>query len=432
VRTLDVSNRSVRRSNADLSKAAQLKRANYACAFRSHLSLHFHAHLTMSASAVCHQFRAPAGTGRVRRAVNRDARGAKVRGLPAPRLRRDRIVSFPTQSASRPSGLRDFTLPVSIFPRRCIQLDPAFIRVTHVSRTRKHRKRLTDTTSGHEPDRHLSPLRTAPILVSFARCSSLLPKNHLQNLSFQISQRVAIRAAPQTSAASTVSPRKVLIVNTNGGGHANIGFWLAKTLVQQGHQVTLNVVGDKDDKKMQKPPFSYFPELTSLGVRTTWSDPCDLASKASGEKFDVVVDNNGKDLASVGPVADFAEAAGAKQFFFVSSAGMYKPTNTPPHLEGDAVKETAGHAVVEQMLFKKPFAASCFRPQYFTGYGNNKDCEEWFFDRIVRGRPVPVPGSGDQVRIGPFTKSRRLYQALGGVQSASLTTTISALEYKTV
>jgi len=175
--------------------------------------------------------------------------------------------------------------------------------------------------------------------------------------------------------------------------------WLAKTLVQQGHQVTLNVVGDKDDKKMQKPPFSYFPELTSLGVRTTWSDPCDLASKASGEKFDVVVDNNGKDLASVGPVADFAEAAGAKQFFFVSSAGMYKPTNTPPHLEGDAVKETAGHAVVEQMLFKKPFAASCFRPQYFTGYGNNKDCEEWFFDRIVRGRPVPVPGSGDQLSV---------------------------------
>jgi hypothetical protein len=58
------------------------------------------------------------------------------------------------------------------------------------------------------------------------------------------------------------------------------------------------------------------------------------------------VDNNGKDLDSVGPVADFAVAAGAKQFLFVSSAGMYKPTPTPPHLEGDAVKETAGHAQV--------------------------------------------------------------------------------------
>jgi NAD(P)-dependent dehydrogenase (short-subunit alcohol dehydrogenase family) len=150
--------------------------------------------------------------------------------------------------------------------------------------------------------------------------------------------------------AASVSPRKVLIVNTNGGGHANIGFWLAKTLAAQGHQVTLNVVGEQDDKKMQKPPFSYFGELTSAGVRTVWANPGDLASKASGENFDVVVDNNGKDLDSVGPVADFAVAAGASQFFFVSSAGMYKPTATPPHLEGDAVKESAGHNQVESML----------------------------------------------------------------------------------
>ena len=192
--------------------------------------------------------------------------------------------------------------------------------------------------------------------------------------------------------AASVSPRKVLIVNTNGGGHANIGFWLAKTLAAQGHQVTLNVVGEKDDKKMQKPPFSYFGELTSAGVRTVWANPGDLASKASGEKFDVVVDNNGKDLDSVGPVADFAVAAGASQFFFVSSAGMYKPTATPPHLEGDAVKESAGHNQVELMLASKPFKYSSFRPQYFTGYGNNKDCEEWFFDRLVADARCPSPG----------------------------------------
>ncbi len=188
-------------------------------------------------------------------------------------------------------------------------------------------------------------------------------------------------------------------MNTNGGGHANIGFWLAKVLQGQGHQVTLNVVGEQDDKKMSKPPFSYFSELTAMGVRTTWANPGDLSSKVAGENFDVVVDNNGKDLNSVGPVADFAVACGASQFFFVSSAGMYKPTNTPPHLEGDAVKESAGHNVVENMLSTKPFKYSSFRPQYFTGYGNNKDCEEWFFDRLVRGRPVPVPGSGDQLSV---------------------------------
>lgn len=47
---------------------------------------HFHTRLTsvtMSASAVCHQFRAPTGPGRVRRAVNRNARAAKVRKGPS-------------------------------------------------------------------------------------------------------------------------------------------------------------------------------------------------------------------------------------------------------------------------------------------------------------------------------------------------------------
>ena len=27
---------------------------------------------------------------------------------------------------------------------------------------------------------------------------------------------------------------------------------------------------------------------------------------------------------------------------------------------------------------------SSFRPQYIVGAGNNKDCEEYFFDRLVR------------------------------------------------
>lgn len=41
--------------------------------------VHFHTRTNMSASAVCHQFRAPAGAGRIRRAANRSARAAKVR-----------------------------------------------------------------------------------------------------------------------------------------------------------------------------------------------------------------------------------------------------------------------------------------------------------------------------------------------------------------
>jgi len=196
-----------------------------------------------------------------------------------------------------------------------------------------------------------------------------------------------------------VENKSVLIVNTNGGGHANIGFWLSKTLASAKHDVTLCVVGEETDKKMQKAPFTYFEkDLKPMGVKTMWSNPADLKSNLSGAKFDIVCDNNGKDLDSVGPVAEFAKEAGAEQFFFVSSAGIYKPTPTPPHVEGDAVKETAGHAIVEKHLvdMKFPKGMASFRPQYLTGYGSNKDCEEYFFDRIQRGKPIVIPGSGDQ------------------------------------
>jgi len=216
---------------------------------------------------------------------------------------------------------------------------------------------------------------------TFAQKRTLLNTNAVNKVSFKVENK------------------SVLIVNTNGGGHANIGFWLSKTLASAKHDVTLCVVGEETDKKMQKAPFTYFEkDLKPMGVKTMWSNPADLKSNLSGAKFDIVCDNNGKDLDSVGPVAEFAKEAGAEQFFFVSSAGIYKPTPTPPHVEGDAVKETAGHAIVEKHLvdMKFPKGMASFRPQYLTGYGSNKDCEEYFFDRIQRGKPIVIPGSGDQ------------------------------------
>ena len=105
-----------------------------------------------------------------------------------------------------------------------------------------------------------------------------------------------------------VENKSVLVVNTNGGGHANIGFWLSKTLASAKHDVTLCVVGEETDKKMQKAPFTYFDaDLKPLGVTTMWSNPADLKSKLGGAKFDIVCDNNGKDLENVGPVAEFAK-----------------------------------------------------------------------------------------------------------------------------
>ncbi|KAK3023095.1 hypothetical protein RJ639_043110 [Escallonia herrerae] len=181
--------------------------------------------------------------------------------------------------------------------------------------------------------------------------------------------------------ASTVEKKKVLIVNTNSGGHAVIGFYFAKELLGAGHDVTVFTVGEESSDKMKKPPFSRFSEIVSGGGKTVWGDPAQIGSVLEESSFDVVLDNNGKDLDTVRPVADWAKSSGVKQFLFISSAGIYKPTDEPPHVEGDAVKADAGHVGVEKYISEAFGSWAVFRPQYMIGSGNNKDCEEWFFDR---------------------------------------------------
>ncbi|KAM3382388.1 chloroplast stem-loop binding protein of 41 kDa a, chloroplastic [Capsicum galapagoense] len=213
------------------------------------------------------------------------------------------------------------------------------------------------------------------------------------------------RFAPNSSYSSTViqasssatEKKKVLIVNTNSGGHAVIGFYFAKELLGSGHDVTVLTVGEESSDKMKKTPFSRFSEITDAGGRTVWGNPADVGKILEGEVFDAVLDNNGKDLDTVRPVVDWAKNSGVKQFLFISSAGIYKPTDQPPHVEGDTVKADAGHVGVEKYISEVFGSWASFRPQYMIGSGNNKDCEEWFFDRIVRGRPVLIPGSGMQL-----------------------------------
>ncbi|KAK9139735.1 hypothetical protein Scep_009416 [Stephania cephalantha] len=202
-------------------------------------------------------------------------------------------------------------------------------------------------------------------------------------------------SSPSTTSSSSVSikaiaseKKRVLIINTNSGGHAVIGFYFAKELLGSGHQVTVLTVGDQSSDKMNKPPFNRF-------------SPSEVGKVVEGLEFDVVLDNNGKDLDTVRPVVNWAKSAGVEQFLFISSAGIYKPTDEPPHVEGpglqDVVKADAGHVAVEKYIAEVFSSWAVFRPQYMIGSGNNKDCEEWFFDRIVRDRPVPIPGSGMQL-----------------------------------
>ena len=59
-------------------------------------------------------------------------------------------------------------------------------------------------------------------------------------------------------------------------------------------------------------------------------------------------------------------------------------------------KPKAPHFGVEALLEESALPYTVFQPLYIYGAYTNKDCEQWFLDRIVRGRPVPIPAPGVQ------------------------------------
>ena len=89
--------------------------------------------------------------------------------------------------------------------------------------------------------------------------SSARPRRPSSRPSF--SPSASPRAAPAARAAVSAraeAKKSVLVVNTNSGGHAVIGFYFAKELLAAGHAVTVLTVGDEASDKMKKPPFSRF------------------------------------------------------------------------------------------------------------------------------------------------------------------------------
>lgn len=183
-----------------------------------------------------------------------------------------------------------------------------------------------------------------------------------------------------------------LIVNTKGGGHAFIGLHLAKKLIADGHKVTIMNDGDAS-KLSSKAPFS---EYGSTGAEVVWGSPTDPSTYPQGD-FDIVYDNNGKDMDACKPLIDHYSGK-VKHYVFVASAGAYVANSVEPmHVEGDARKSSAGHVSVENYLVEKGAPYTVFQPLYIYGPHTAKDCEQWFMERILRDRPVPIPTPGIQL-----------------------------------
>lgn len=209
------------------------------------------------------------------------------------------------------------------------------------------------------------------------------------------------RSHPARSSSSrrlqlSVRADRALIVNTKGGGHAFLGLHLAKRLLDDGHNVT--ILNDGDQSKLEKK--APFNQYSNLGVKVLWGNPTEPAAALGdfdSSSFDIVYDNNGKDLEACKPLIDFFEGK-VSHYVFVGSAGAYVANAVEPmHVEGDSRKSSAGHVAVEQYLEQKGLPYTVFQPLYIYGPHTAKDCEQWFMDRVLRDRPVPIPAPGIQL-----------------------------------
>ena len=173
------------------------------------------------------------------------------------------------------------------------------------------------------------------------------------------------------------------------GGTRFIGVSLVNLLVSQGHEVTLFNRGKK--------PSPVAGLRTIIGDRT---DPQQLQDKLSRESFDAVFDNNGRELSDTQPLVEiFGDRL--QHFVYMSSAGVYLDSDILPYHETDATDPQSRHkgkleteAYLQKVHAENGFPYTSIRPTYIYGPQNYNDVEAWFFDRIVRDRPIPIPGNG--------------------------------------
>jgi len=192
-------------------------------------------------------------------------------------------------------------------------------------------------------------------------------------------------------------PKKVLMM----GGTRFIGVYLARLLIEEGHDVTLFTRGKKEIA-FQIPddtPESFQSFSSKIKhIAGDRKDYDDLKKKIGKEGFQVVYDINAREAEEVAPILD--ALPNMEQYLFCSSAGVYKKSFEMPHFEEDPIDPNSRHKgkfQTEAMLEERRVPFTSIRPTYIYGPLNYNPVEEWFFHRLQANRPIPVPGSGLQI-----------------------------------
>lgn len=144
-------------------------------------------------------------------------------------------------------------------------------------------------------------------------------------------------------------------------------------------------------------------------IRCDRNDVAGVRAALAGRAFDAVFDNvydwqRGTDAVQVGAAAE-AVAPGLSRYVFTSSIAVYaegeeldedsplKPADSPDEYGRNKAES-------ERTLFRlhrdHGLPVTTLRPVFVYGPGNVFDREAFFWDRILAGRPILVPGDGSR------------------------------------
>ena len=185
------------------------------------------------------------------------------------------------------------------------------------------------------------------------------------------------------------------------------GFQLAKTLTDHPKITSITILQDDACKDTIEPFKSYATDLPNVKIiKAPLGDDDAMTVDAmkqalDGQSFDYVWDNASKQPQGTGKaICDCAKEWNVKLYVYVSSAGIYKPdasTVFPMSETTTPIKTSAGQALQEQYAVDLGLPLVSFRPQYIYGPKANKhDYLDWYFDRLVRDLPLPIPADGTQ------------------------------------
>lgn len=218
---------------------------------------------------------------------------------------------------------------------------------------------------------------------------------------FRVLPSVTTRRAVRlwrASANGDLDGKRVLVI----GGTRFSGLYLAHELANRGAELVLLNRGSKlvGDPKLMVPgesadAFKERNARTSLIVADR-TDAAAMKEKLSGEAFDVIFDNNGREVGDSAPLVDIAKGMGA-HYVYMSSAGVYMKSDVMPHVEGDEVDHASRHKGklnTEDYLRASGVNYTAIRPTYIYGAGNYNPLDEWFFERLDAGIPICIPGHG--------------------------------------